>query len=84
LGKSEDKPEGEGLAFHVVKKLLVPFERRGHNVTGNKCIFKIFQMMNYIESKNLLSHWGQFLHFHETHQIPDRKAVQLSGNCPPQ
>jgi hypothetical protein len=34
LGKSEDRPEGEGLAFHLVKKLLVPYERRGHNITG--------------------------------------------------
>lgn len=50
LGKNEERPEGEALASYVVKKLVQPFEKRGHNITADN-FFSSMKLVNYLAEK---------------------------------
>jgi hypothetical protein len=47
LGKCEERPDGEALAFHVVKKLVAPFENQGHTITADN-FFTSLRVVNHL------------------------------------
>jgi Transposase IS4 len=50
LGKSEERPEDETLAFHVVKKLVSPFEKGGYHITADN-FFTSMKLVKYLLEK---------------------------------